>query len=181
MFARKVSLQLKPNGVAWFIQTSEKDIIPLLRKQPGLQDEIAFVVPGGTAAVAISVWDQQEHAEASARGTSPPVLQAVTKVVEGTPQGSTSEVANSPFHTIVPRVATWSGQVGCVRWGRLQPTFLWSGKATWTSLEDSVLPAVHFGALTAGRPEGPAEGAQRSFVAPRAPAHAEGALQGRRA
>jgi hypothetical protein len=84
----------------------EKDIIPLLRKQPSFQDEIGFVVPGGTAAVAISVWDQQEHAEASARGTSPHVLQAVTKVVEGTPQGSTSAVAHSTFHTIVPRVAT---------------------------------------------------------------------------
>jgi hypothetical protein len=109
------------------------------------------------------------------------VLQAVTKVVEGTPQGSTSEVANSPFHTIVPRVATWSGQVGCVRWGRLQPTFLWSGKATWTPLEDPVLPAVRCCALTAVRPEGPAEGVQGNCVAPRTPTGAEGAPQGGRA
>ena len=106
MFARIVSLQLKPNSVAEFAQTIEKDLIPLLRKQPGFQDEMVFVVPGGTAAVAISVWDQQEHAEASARSTSPHVRQAVTKVVEGTPQVSTSEVANSTLHTIVPRVAT---------------------------------------------------------------------------
>ena len=55
MFGRTVSLQLKPNSVAEFIQIIEKDIIPLLRKQPGFQDEIVFVVPGGTAAVAISV------------------------------------------------------------------------------------------------------------------------------
>ena len=181
MFARKVSLQLKPNSVAEFAQTIEKDIIPLLRKQPGFQDEMVFVVPGCTAAVAISVWDQQEHAEASARGTSPRVRQAVAKVVEGTPQGATSEVANSPFHTIVPRVATWSGQVVCVRWGRPPPPFLWSGKATWKYLEDSVLPAVHFCALTAGRPIGSAEGVQGSFVAPRAPTHAAGAPQGGRA
>ena len=106
MFARKVSLQLKPTSVAVFTRTIEKDIIPMLRKQPGFQDEIGFVVPGGTEAVAISVWDQQEHAEASARGTSPHVLQAVAKVVEGTPQVSTSEVANSTFHKSVPRVAT---------------------------------------------------------------------------
>ena len=71
MFGRTVSLQLKPNSVAEFTQTIEKDIIPLLRKQPGFQDEMVFVVPGGTAAVAISVWDQQEHAEASARGPLP--------------------------------------------------------------------------------------------------------------
>ena len=106
MFARKVSLQLKPTSVAAFTRTIEKDIIPMLRKQPGFQDEMVFVVPGGTEAVAIRVWDQQEHAEASARGTSPHVLQAVTKVVEGTPQVSTYEVANSTYHTIAASVAT---------------------------------------------------------------------------
>jgi heme-degrading monooxygenase HmoA len=106
MFARTVSLQLKPNCVAAFTQTIERDIMPLLRKQPGFQDEMVFVVPDGTEAVAISVWEQHEHAEASARGTSPHVLQAVAKVVEGTPQGATSEVANSTYHTIAARVAT---------------------------------------------------------------------------
>src|SRR4030095_16330747 len=106
MFARTVSLQLKPNSVAAFTQTIERDIMPLLRKQPGFQDESVFVVPDGTEAVAISVWDQQEHAEAYARGTSPHVLQAVAKVVEGTPQVSTYEVANSTFHTIAASVAT---------------------------------------------------------------------------
>ena len=173
-----ISWQLKPNSVAEFTQTIEKDIIPLLRKQPGFQDELGFVVPGGTAAMPISVWDQQEHAEASARGTSPHVLQAVTKEVEGTPQGSTSEVAHSTYHTIAASVATWSGQVGCVRWERPQPPFLWSGKATWRYLEDPGLPAVRFWALTAVRPDGPAKGAQGSFVTPRA--HAEGAPQGGR-
>jgi len=109
MFARIVSLQLKPNSVAACTQTMEKDLLPLLRTQPGFQDAMVFVVPGGTEAVAINVWDQQEPAEASARGTSPHVLQAVAKVVEGTPQVSTSEVAHSTFHTIVPCVATCSG------------------------------------------------------------------------
>jgi heme-degrading monooxygenase HmoA len=106
MFARKVSLQMKPNSVAEFTQTLEKEIIPMLRQQPGFQDEIVFVVPGGTEAVSVSVWDQQEHAAAYARGTSPHVLQAVAKVVEGTPQVSTYEVANSTYHTIAASVAT---------------------------------------------------------------------------
>jgi hypothetical protein len=43
--------------------------------------------------------------EASARGTSPHVLQAVAHVVEGTPQVDTYAVANSTFHTIAARVA----------------------------------------------------------------------------
>jgi hypothetical protein len=106
MFARTVCMQLKPNSVAEFTQIIEKDIIPLLWTPPGLQDEMVFVVPDGTEAVAISVWDQHEHAEASARGTSPHVLQAVAKVVEGTPQVSTYAVANSTYHTIAASVAT---------------------------------------------------------------------------
>ena len=105
MFARKVSLQLKPNSVAEFTQTIEKDIIPLLRKQPGFQDEIAFVVPDGTEAVSVSVWTQKEHAEAYHRGTYPAVLKALANVVEGTPQVHTYEVSNSTFHKIVARVA----------------------------------------------------------------------------
>ena len=57
MYARTVRIQLKPNSVAAFTQTLENTIIPLLRTQPGFQDEIAVVVPGGTEAVSISVWD----------------------------------------------------------------------------------------------------------------------------
>ena len=105
MFARTVRMQLKPNSVAEFTRTLENDIIPLLRQQPGFQDEIAFVVPGGTAAVSISVWDQQADAEAYARGTYPQVLQAVANVVAGTPQVDTYEVSNSTFHKIAARVA----------------------------------------------------------------------------
>jgi heme-degrading monooxygenase HmoA len=105
MFARSVSLQLKPNSVTAFTQTIENDIIPLLRKQPGFQDEIAFVVPDGPEAVSVSVWDHKEHAEAYHRGTYPRVLKALANVVEGTPQVHTYEVSNSTFHKIVARVA----------------------------------------------------------------------------
>ena len=105
MFARTVRIQLKPNSVAEFTRTLENAIIPLLRKQPGFQDEIAFVVPDGTEAVSVSVWNHKEHAEAYHRSTYPRVLKALAKVVEGTPQVHTYEVSNSTFHKIVPRVA----------------------------------------------------------------------------
>jgi len=98
MFARTVNLRLKPKSVAELTQTVDKEIIPLLRKQKGFQDEITFVVPGGTEAVAISLWDQKENAEAYGRAVYPQVLRALTKVVEGTPQVQTSEVSNSTFH-----------------------------------------------------------------------------------
>ena len=50
MFARNVSLHLKPNSVAEFTRTIEKEIIPLLRKQKGFQDEIMFVASSGLEA-----------------------------------------------------------------------------------------------------------------------------------
>jgi heme-degrading monooxygenase HmoA len=105
MFARTVRMQLKPNSVAEFTRTLENDIIPLLRQQPGFQDEIVFVVPGGTEAVSISVWNQQANVDAYARGTYPQVLKAVANVVEDTPQVDTYEVSNLTFHKIAARVA----------------------------------------------------------------------------
>ena len=105
MFSRNVSMRLKPNSVAEFTKTLENEIIPLLRKQKGFQDEITFVVPGGTEAVGISLWDQKENAEAYDRGTYPQVLNALSKVIDGTPRVQGYEVCNSTFHKIAARVA----------------------------------------------------------------------------
>ena len=105
MFARSVHLQLKSNSVAGLTQTIDKEIIPLLRKQEGFQDEITFIPPGGTEAIAISLWDQKENAEAYNRRTYPQVLKALMKVIEGSPQVQIYEVSNSTFHKIAARVA----------------------------------------------------------------------------
>ena len=64
MFARRVSMHLKLNSVAELTQRLEREIIPLLRKQKGFQDEITFVAPGGREAFGISLWDRPENAEA---------------------------------------------------------------------------------------------------------------------
>ena len=104
MFARTVNFRLKLNSVVEFTQTIEKEVIPLLRKQEGFQDEITFVVPSGTEAVGISLWDKQENAEAYHLGTYPEVQKALAKVVEGDPQLRTYEVSNSTFHTIAGHV-----------------------------------------------------------------------------
>ena len=48
MCARNVSLTLKPNTLTEFMKTMENEIVPLLRKQKGFQDEITLSVPGGS-------------------------------------------------------------------------------------------------------------------------------------
>ena len=105
MFARSVSIRLKPNSVAAFTQTVEKEILPVLRKQKGFEDELTFIVSGGGEAVATSLWDRKENADAYSRDAYPGVLKALGKVVEGTPQVRIYEVCNSTFHKIATRAA----------------------------------------------------------------------------
>ena len=64
MFARSVSMLFKPDAsLTEFIQIIEKEVILLLRKQKGFQDEITFIVPGGTEVVGLSLWDDREKPE----------------------------------------------------------------------------------------------------------------------
>jgi hypothetical protein len=106
MFARNVSVHLKPNYVTAFTQTLDREIIPLLRRQKGFQDEITFVTPNGTEAVGISFWDQKENAEAYNRECYPQVLKTLTKFFEGTPQVQVYEVTNSTLHKTTTLAAT---------------------------------------------------------------------------
>ncbi len=105
MFARRVYMHLKPNTAAELTQRLEKDVLPLLRKQKGFQDEITFVGQGGGEAFAISLWDTRESAEAYNRGTYPEVTKLLASMVEGAPQVETFDVTNSTFHKIAAAVA----------------------------------------------------------------------------
>jgi len=59
MFARSVSIRLKPNSAGQLTHIIEQDVLPVLRKQKGFQDEITLVAPGGADALAISLWDKK--------------------------------------------------------------------------------------------------------------------------
>jgi hypothetical protein len=100
MYARNVKIHLKPNSVSEFMNTFEKDVLPLLRKQRGFTDEITFLAEGGRDAVAISLWDGKESADQYSRDTYPQVLKGLTNLVEGTPEVHAYEVGNSTFHQI---------------------------------------------------------------------------------
>jgi hypothetical protein len=99
-------MRLKPNSVRAFTDSIEKEILPLLRKQKGFQDEITFVVPGGTDAIGISLWDQKENAEAYNRGTYAEVQKLLGKVVEGSPRVQPYEVCNSTYHEVAALAPT---------------------------------------------------------------------------
>src|SRR2546425_12088533 len=97
MYAREVSMHLKGNAGAEFTRTIEKDILPRLRKQTGFGAELTFLNPNGTDAVAISLWDRKENADAYTGDTYPQVLEELAMVVAGTAAVQGSEVSNSTF------------------------------------------------------------------------------------
>jgi heme-degrading monooxygenase HmoA len=105
VFTRIVSMRLKPSASAEFSQTIEKKILPILRKQKGFRDEITLVAPGGMEAVGISFWDSREQADAYNSGSYTEVLRELSKLLEGTPEVKTFDVANSTVHKIAARSA----------------------------------------------------------------------------
>src|SRR2546430_15046850 len=101
MYARNVTLHLKANTAPEFTRTLETDVLPLLRKQNGFKDEITFVAPDGAAAIAISLWDRKESAEAYGRDTYPEVLKSLAKVIERSEErrvGKECRSRWSPYH-----------------------------------------------------------------------------------
>jgi heme-degrading monooxygenase HmoA len=98
MFARSVTIRLKPNSVTEFNRMFEKEVLPLLQKQRGFQDEISLVTSDGSGAVGISLWDKKDAAEAYNRATYPEVQKLLARVSEGTPLVQTYEVGNSTIH-----------------------------------------------------------------------------------
>ena len=100
MFTRHVIMQLKPNTAAEFTDVVESKIIPLLRKQKGFRDEITFVAPDRSEAIAISFWDTKDAAEAYNLTGYPEVLKNVANLVEGTPRVGTAELATSTLHKL---------------------------------------------------------------------------------
>jgi heme-degrading monooxygenase HmoA len=105
MFTRNVTINLKPNCLKEFTETIENQVVPLLRKQKGFQDEVTLVAPEGLTAIGISFWDQKENAEAYSRTAYPQVLKALANVVEGTPQVQTYDVCNSTLNKSAARAA----------------------------------------------------------------------------
>jgi heme-degrading monooxygenase HmoA len=97
MFARHVTLQLKPTVVNEFPVTLEKEILPLIRKQKGFLNEIVLVAPEKREVVAISLWETKEHAETYHREVYPQIENIVNKFVEGVPIVKKFEAEYSAF------------------------------------------------------------------------------------
>jgi heme-degrading monooxygenase HmoA len=101
MYSRHVSCTLKSITREELTKLFDREILPLLQKQSGFNDEIAFVDQDSKQVLAISLWESKESADAYGRETYPQVLKTLARVIEGTPQVRGYEVAVSTFHRTV--------------------------------------------------------------------------------
>jgi hypothetical protein len=100
MFTRHVIMELKPNATKDFANLVNTKILPILTKQKGFRDEITFVAPDRSEAIAISFWDTKEEAEAYNLTGYPEVLKTLEGMIEGTPRVGTAEVLTSTFQKL---------------------------------------------------------------------------------
>ena len=104
MFARKVSVLLKPDTLGDFTQILENEVLPIMREQPGFRDEIVLaavdspVGGGGTEIVEISLWDSKQDAENFVTTAYPEVLALVESFFDAAPRIRASTVVNSTCH-----------------------------------------------------------------------------------
>jgi heme-degrading monooxygenase HmoA len=100
MFARIVTIPLKPESKSEFAKAIQKRVIPLLHKHKGFIDEIAFVTSDDGTSVGISFWDSKESAEAYSRSGYSEVMKALEPAAAGPAQVQLCEVTNSTAHKI---------------------------------------------------------------------------------
>jgi quinol monooxygenase YgiN len=92
-FARNVQFRIKNGKEQEFSNFFENEVLPMLRKQNGFQQEVTMVNPQG--AVGISLWDDRKSAETYLTETYPQVLAKLTHLIEGTPRVETYETAST--------------------------------------------------------------------------------------
>ena len=92
---RNVHIQLKEGKGKEFIQLFQSDVLPVLRKQPGFQDELALV--DNNRALLISFWDDRKNAEMYHTSVFPKMVEKLGPMIQTPPKVETYEVAATTF------------------------------------------------------------------------------------
>ena len=100
MFARNVTLQVKPNQSKEVASKIEKEILPMLRKANGFRDLITLSGKNDET-VGISLWNTKDQAEAYAKDTFPQVTKILEPLLSGAPEVRTYEVSTSTSHKYI--------------------------------------------------------------------------------
>lgn len=100
MFARFVKTHLRPDQFKLATEKMNKEVIPLLKKQKGFKDELAFYNDETKEAFAISFWDNQKNLELYEREVYPKVRGTMESLYDEIPTVRNYEVTNSTWYNI---------------------------------------------------------------------------------
>jgi heme-degrading monooxygenase HmoA len=100
MFARNVTLHVKPNQTKELATKFEKEILPILRKANGFQDQITMSRDNNET-VEISLWNNKAQLDAYTKDTDPQVVKLFEPFITGVPEVRTYEVSGSTSHKYV--------------------------------------------------------------------------------
>jgi hypothetical protein len=101
MFARKVSVRLKPNSISEFTNLMDREVLPWLQKQEGFLDLIILAGTDSQEVTTISFWDHLGNAEIHNSYGYPDVLKVLAGLLDGAPYVKTFEVVRSTVHPVV--------------------------------------------------------------------------------
>ena len=99
MFARAVSIKMKPDCEAKLTRILEQEVIPRFREERDFLGLLAFIRPDGTEALSLSLWEQEESAGANCPANLS-ALTALARVIRGTPSVQVYKVSNPTLHTM---------------------------------------------------------------------------------
>jgi len=100
MFARNVTLHVKPSQSKAVASKIDKEVLPILRKANGFRDLITMSRDNDET-VGISLWNTKEQAEAYSKDTFPQVSKILEPLITGVPEVRTYEVSGSTSHKFV--------------------------------------------------------------------------------
>jgi hypothetical protein len=102
MFARKVSVCLKPNTLSAFIHLMENELLPWLKTQNGFLDLITLACPDAIEVQVITFWENERSEENYGEGYPENVLKSLQLLLDGISYGKTFEVVSSTVERFVP-------------------------------------------------------------------------------
>jgi heme-degrading monooxygenase HmoA len=100
MFARKVSVRLKPDSLREFASLIECKILPWLRRQEGFLDLIILALADSSEVATISFWDHEANAQSYNSSGYPEAVQILEKLLDGIPYVKTFKVVSSTFQML---------------------------------------------------------------------------------
>ena len=100
MFARSITMSIKPGRARDLAEVMEIEIIPRRRREEGFQDAIILIAPSGREAIDLSLWSRREDADRQGERASERVRRRLADLLDSAEPARTFQVWNSTFHAI---------------------------------------------------------------------------------